>query len=73
MAHVQLPQHLSFEVQCEGPNLSVLSAVCLAFPEYSGVESGNETEPVTMASAGCWTPRPTSTLPHLHPALPLVH
>lgn len=42
---------------------SFLPSVCLAFPEYSGVESGNETEPVTMASAGCWITPPPPALP----------
>lgn len=29
-AHVWLLQHMTFEVPCEGPNLSVLSAACLS-------------------------------------------
>jgi hypothetical protein len=51
---------LIFVVQLEDPNLLVLLyCLCLAFPEYSGIENDNETEPVTVASAGCWIFSPT--------------
>lgn len=45
-----------FKVHCEEPNLgsSPVSLSCFS-AEYSGVESDNETEPVPVAPAGCWT------------------
>ena len=51
---------LIFKVQFEEPNLLVLFYCLSCFStEYSGVENDNETEPVPMASAGCWTFLPT--------------
>lgn len=51
---------LIFRVQFEEPNLLVLFYCLSCFStEYSGVENDNETEPVPVASAGCWTSLPT--------------
>lgn len=51
---------LIFKVQFEEPNLLVLFYCLSCFSaEYSGVENDNETEPVPVASAGCWTFPPT--------------
>lgn len=51
---------LILKVQFEELNLVVLFCCLSCFStEYSGVENDNETEPVPVASAGCWIFLPT--------------